>query len=75
MLREEFRERLAEAGKKHDGHVTHGSLEEQMKVVLTILKEACPAFFRNDEVGQVIQDEIAKRVYKNTSNKEEQNDT
>jgi hypothetical protein len=34
MTRVELREKLAEAGKKYDGHVTNGSLEEQMKVVI-----------------------------------------
>lgn len=34
------REKLAEAGKKFDGHVTHGSLNEQMEVVLAALQSA-----------------------------------
>lgn len=29
----DLREELARAGKTHDGHVTHGSLSEQMKVI------------------------------------------
>jgi hypothetical protein len=49
MLREELREQLAKAGKQYDGHVTIGSLEEQMKVVLKALTEACPAFYREED--------------------------
>ena len=33
MKIEEFVEKLAEAGTKFDGHVTHGSLTEQMKII------------------------------------------
>ena len=33
MTREEFQEKLAEAGNKFDGHVTHGSIEEQTKLI------------------------------------------
>lgn len=29
----DLKEELARAGKTYDGHVTHGSLEEQMKVI------------------------------------------
>lgn len=32
------REKLAEAGKKFDGHVTHGSLNEQMEVVAAAIR-------------------------------------
>lgn len=48
MLREELRERLAAAGKKFDGHVTEGSLNAQMEVVLEALTAACPAFYRDE---------------------------
>jgi hypothetical protein len=33
QVMDDLRERLAEAGKKHDGHVTNGSLNEQMKII------------------------------------------
>jgi len=33
MTREELREALSAAGSKFDGRVTHGSLEEQMKII------------------------------------------
>ena len=49
MTNEELRERLAEAGTKYDGHVTNGSLDEQMKVVLEQLRGVCPAFYRDEE--------------------------
>ena len=39
MLSIPLREELAKAGKKYDGHVTHGSLSEQEKLVNTLLKE------------------------------------
>jgi hypothetical protein len=34
----EWKEKLAVAGKKHDGHVTHGSLAEQEKVIDEMLR-------------------------------------
>jgi hypothetical protein len=37
MNKTELREALAVAGSKFDGHVTNGSLDEQMKVIATFL--------------------------------------
>jgi hypothetical protein len=42
MTRDEFKEKLATAGKTYDGHVTHGSIEAQMKVVDELLAEQRP---------------------------------
>jgi UDP:flavonoid glycosyltransferase YjiC (YdhE family) len=33
MSYEEFKDKLTAAGMKFDGHVTHGSIEEQLKVI------------------------------------------
>jgi len=49
VTNEELREKLAVAGTKYDGHVTNGSLDEQMKVVLEQLRIACPVFYRDEE--------------------------
>lgn len=38
-MTEEWREKLSKAGFKYDGHVTHGSLEGQVKVVDFMLGE------------------------------------
>jgi len=38
MTRDELIEALTVAGEKYDGHVTHGSVAEQMKVVDPILQ-------------------------------------
>lgn len=35
----ELREKLTEAGNKFDGHVTIGSMEEQLKVIDQYIKE------------------------------------
>jgi len=40
MTEQELTERLAEAGYKHDGHVTNGSLAAQMRVVSEFIEEA-----------------------------------
>lgn len=39
----ELIERLAAAGKKCDGHVTHGSIKAQMKVIDEYLSEPWPS--------------------------------
>ena len=39
MSEQELTERLAEAGKKYDGHVTNGSLAAQVRVVLEVIGE------------------------------------
>jgi len=41
-----LRDRLTEAGNKFDGHVTNGSIEEQLKIVREIVVEMC-AEYRN----------------------------
>ena len=38
-MTEEWKEKFAAAAKLYDGHVTHGSLEEQTKVVDDLLLE------------------------------------
>ena len=33
VIRETLKDKLMEAGNKFDGHVTHGSLEEKLKII------------------------------------------
>lgn len=39
MSYEEFKDKLTAAGMKHDGHATHGSIEEQLKVIKASLHD------------------------------------
>jgi hypothetical protein len=43
-LRNKWLERLAEAGKQYDGHVTHGSLQKQVEVMDEMVKEVIGRF-------------------------------
>jgi hypothetical protein len=46
MNREKLREALAQAGSKFDGHVTNGSLDEQMKVIESVAKDFETAVYK-----------------------------
>ena len=38
VIRETLKDKLTEAGNKFDGHVTHGSLEEQLKIIDELIR-------------------------------------